>query len=206
MAYTSFLEPLGAIIRSTGELLEGNCVYKNQTLEADPLLDSKRRNLERAASFASRICEIGFNAGHSALAFLLAADPKTTFVFFDLGEHAYTRPCFQHLQQTFPGVAMQAVYGDSRTTLPRWIQANPAAVGSFDVVHVDGGHSLECATSDLFAAYLLAKPGGIIILDDINNSDIISAVNVWMREGLLNIDASYEVTALYPHAVLRKMG
>jgi hypothetical protein len=90
--------------------------------------------------------------------------------------------------------------------LPRWIQANPAAVGSFDVVHVDGGHSLECATSDLFAAYLLARPGGIIILDDIQNRDIISAVNVWMGEGLLNIDASFEVTALYPHAVLRKMG
>jgi hypothetical protein len=97
------------------------------------------------------------------------------------------------------------VYVDSRTTLPRWIQANPAAVGSFDVVHV-GGHSLECATSDLFAAYLLAKPGGIVILDDIQNKDIISAVNVWMGEGLLNIDPSFEATSFYPHAVLRKMG
>lgn len=205
MAYASFLEPLEAIIRSTGELLEGNCVYKNQTLEADPLLDSKRQNLERAAQSARRICEIGFNAGHSALAFLLAGDPTTQYVFFDLGEHAYTRPCFQYLQQTFPSIAMQAVYGDSRITMPRWIQTNPAAVGTFDVVHVDGGHTLECATSDMFAAYLLAKPGGIVIVDDIQNTDIISAVNVWMEQGLLQLDSSFEVTQVYPHIVLRKV-
>ena len=190
------------IIRSTGEVLEGNCVYENQTFRRNPLLDSKRANLVKAAQGAQRICEIGFNAGHSALQLL--SNRSATHLFFDLGEHKYSEPCANYIQSVYPDTAMQFVWGDSRTMIPRWIQANPAAIGTFDVVHVDGGHTPECATSDLFGAYLLAKPGGIIIVDDINSTEIMPTVNVWMRQGLLQIDPTFEVTKLYPHAMLRK--
>jgi hypothetical protein len=197
-------EALETIVRATGEVLEGNCVYENQTFQQSPLLASKRRNLARAAKGARRICEIGFNAGHSALEFL-GAENTATCLFFDLGEHAYSEPCANYVQTQFPGRALEFIWGDSRVMMPRWIAANPAAIGTFDVVHVDGGHTSECATSDMFGAYLLTKPGGLLIVDDISSEDIMPAVNVWMRQGVLEIDPTYEVTALYPHAVLRKV-
>jgi predicted O-methyltransferase YrrM len=196
-------ESLEAIVRATGEDLEGNCVYENKTLQRNPLLDSKRRNYARAAAGTRRICEIGFNAGHSALEFLKVS-PTSTYVFFDLCEHAYTQPCADYLQAVYQ-TPMTFVFGDSRVTLPRWIQANPAALGTFDLVHVDGGHTKECATSDLLCAYLLTRVGGIILVDDINSKKIMPAVNAWMAQGVLQIDPTFEATSLYPHAVLRKV-
>ncbi len=196
---------LEGIIRATGEILEGNCMYINQTLIREPKLDSKRRNLSRAAEGQRYIAEIGFNAGHSAILFLAASHSEAHHIFFDLGDHTYTRPCADAIRQWYPEKNIQMVYGDSRVTIPRWIQTNPGALGTFDVVHVDGGHSAECATSDLFAAYMLAKPGGLIIVDDIQSSDILDAVNVWMTSGVLQIDPTFEVTAVHPHAMLRKV-
>lgn len=203
--FESHLQNIETIVHGTGEALEGNCVYDNQTFDRNPLLDSKRRNLARAAKGAHRICEIGFNAGHSALILLLASPTTATHVFFDLGEHAYTEPCADYLKSIIPNKSSQLILGDSRITMPRWIQANPAALGTFDLVHVDGGHTIECATSDLLCAYLLTKVGGIIIVDDINSSEIIPAVNAWMSQGVLQIDPTFESTAIYPHAVLRKV-
>jgi predicted O-methyltransferase YrrM len=196
---------LETIIRATGEALEGNCVYENLTFQQSPLLASKRRNLAKAAKGAQRICEIGFNAGHSALEFLEGSLTNATYVFFDLGEHAYSAPCANYIQSLYPTRILEFVWGDSRTRMPQWIAANPTAIGTFDVVHVDGGHTSECATSDMFGAYLLTKPGGILIVDDISSPVIMQAVNVWMRQGLLHIDPSFEVTKLYTHAVLRKV-
>lgn len=91
---------LEGIIEATGEPLEGNCVYENQSFQQSPLLASKRRNYAKAAAGARRICEIGFNAGHSAMEFLHAS-PGSTYVFFDLGEHAYTRPCADYIEAVF---------------------------------------------------------------------------------------------------------
>jgi hypothetical protein len=204
-AYESHLPFFETIIAAAGEVLEGNCVYENQTLQRNPLLDSKRRNLFKAAQGCWRICEIGFNAGHSALVLLLASNETATHLFFDLGEHAYTEPCANYLKSILPNKSLDLILGDSRVTIPRWIQANPAAMGTFDFVHVDGGHTKECATSDLLCAYLLTKVGGTIIVDDINSKKIMPIVNAWMAQGVLQIDPTYEATSLYPHAVLRKV-
>jgi hypothetical protein len=205
MTYEDHVAALEGIIRATGEILEGNCVYTHQTLTRDPMLDSKRRNLARAGEGQRYIAEIGFNAGHSALLFLAASHPESHHVFFDLGEHTYTRPCAEAIQVWHPEKKIHMVYGDSRVTIPRWIQANPGALGRFDVVHVDGGHTLDCATSDMFAAYMLTKPGGHIIVDDIQGKEILPAVNAWMASGTLQIDPTFEVTSVQPHAVLRKV-
>ncbi len=206
--YEHHIPELEAIVRNSGESLEGNCVYQNGTLVPLPFLETKRQNLFRAAEGQRRICEIGFNAGHSALLFLLAAQVESTFVFFDLGEHSYTRPCaeyVEHIGKSQKGADITWVYGDSRTTIPRWIQANPHSLGTFDVVHMDGGHSAECATSDLAFAYLLTKPHGLIVVDDIQSADIRAAINKWTLQGLLVVDTSFYVTHTYPHVILRKM-
>ena len=209
----TYVESLDALVKASGEALEGNCMYEHLSFRANPRLDSKRRNLFRAAQEATKICEIGVNAGHSALLLLAApqlptlpTSPTSTksYLFFDLGEHKYTRMCAEYLQAMFTK-PMEFVYGDSRLTIPQWLSAHQSEQGTFDLVHVDGGHTTECITSDLFGAYLLAKPGGRIIVDDINSPVILEATNVWVRAGLLALEPQFEATDLYPHVVLRKV-
>jgi predicted O-methyltransferase YrrM len=37
---------------------------------------------------------------------------------------------------------------------------------TYDVIHIDGGHSTEVATSDIVHSYRLSKQGTILIMDD----------------------------------------
>ena len=58
--------------------------------------------LVNKTSFIKTVCETGFNAGHSTLAWL-AGNMNTHVYSFDLGRHAYSRPMAAHLQAKFPG-------------------------------------------------------------------------------------------------------
>ncbi len=71
----------------------------------------------------TNICEVGFNAGHSALAFLVGV-PNSRVVSFDLGAHLYVTTAFDVLNDMFPG-RLQLVLGDSEETIPAFIQQNP---------------------------------------------------------------------------------
>ena len=61
------------------------------------------RHLEWWARFpgVSDVCEVGFNAGHSAAAMLLAA-PNVTLLSMDLGEHAHVLPAARVISGLFP--------------------------------------------------------------------------------------------------------
>ena len=59
------LKNLENIIDGMGEALEGNCVYIDRTLNRSDDLKNKQLNLQHIAKGKKRICEIGFNAGHS---------------------------------------------------------------------------------------------------------------------------------------------
>ena len=59
-----------------------------------PQLFTKQMNLYKSAMEAKNILEIGFNAGHSCLLFLLA-NPESKITIFDICEHKYAKPCFE---------------------------------------------------------------------------------------------------------------
>ncbi|CAM9373070.1 unnamed protein product, partial [Choristocarpus tenellus] len=50
------------------------------------------------ADRVTTVCEVGFNAGHSALNWLLNSRPDTKVISFDLGEHPYVGHAAQFLQ------------------------------------------------------------------------------------------------------------
>ena len=78
------------------------------------------RAVARAAAETSqlvRVCEVGFNAGHSTLNWL-AADPRTAVDAFDLGAHPSAAAAFAYLSKKYPG-RLRLTLGDSRATLPR---------------------------------------------------------------------------------------
>jgi hypothetical protein len=108
--------------------------------------------------------EIGFNAGHSTLLFLIS-NPCSKIQLFDLGEHSYSRPCFDLLNREFPN-RLNIVWGDSTQTLKQF-----ATCVKYDFIHIDGGHSLNVAESDFYACKRFADEDTTVIIDDYNIAD-----------------------------------
>jgi hypothetical protein len=207
--FETYCGDLEQIVRSTGEPLEGNCVYYHHSLIKFDKLYNKQLNLKTVAMYNNKpntkICEIGFNAGHSALLMMLHA-PHANYTFFDLGEHSYTRPCFEYVKSKAMNPDKISIhYGDSRTEIPKWIAAHSDQVGTFDIVHVDGGHIESCVVSDTAMAILLVKPGGIVIVDDTNAPQILGCYHMWERAGILERMPQHETPDdTYAHILARR--
>ena len=96
-----------------------------------------------AASPAVRtVCEIGFNAGHSAAVWMSASD-RIKLDTFDLFETQMGRAALEFLQAEYPG-RINAHAGDSQRVVPL---AN-ITDGHCDVVHVDGRHQYDFVIHD----------------------------------------------------------
>ncbi len=106
-----------------------------------------------------RVAEIGFNAGHSALA-ILTAGPRVTLVSFDLGDHPYVTHCADYISAQSPG-RHELVIGDSADTVPLYSGRH------FDLVIIDGGHTIRAAWADLTNCQKICQSGGYIIMDDL---------------------------------------
>lgn len=197
--FDSHVEALQAIIVASNEPLEGNSVYIHNSLTKSDRLVSKRLNLFWAGrTAASRICEIGFNAGHSCLTMLLGRQTRpTTFTIFDICAHSYVLPALKYMQAQFPHVSFAMHGGDSTMTMPKWIADNPSEKGSYDVVHVDGGHTKHCITHDMANSALLVRKGGLIVVDDTHIPHINAVVDRYLGARRASV-AFVEVTGLFP--------
>lgn len=197
-----YLEDLKQII-AFETAFEGNSFYYHQTFKEYPELYNKQLNLFWCGKQArAKICEIGFNAGHSAMLMLLSST-ATTFTIFDIDHHKYTRPCLEYLQSAFRNVAFEYNVGDSTQTMPNWINDNPSEQSTYDLVHVDGGHSEFCASNDMKHADLLLKPGGIMVVDDTDAPQINALVDAYLAS------RKYEEMIVlktfgYPHRIIQK--
>ena len=114
------------------------------------------------------VCEIGFNAGHSAAVWLMA-NRNISLLSFDMCSHPYTRPNFDMLVGSAVGKSRATlICGDSRETLPAYIarQANPPEV-LCDIVHVDGGHEGDVPEMDLRHMRRLSHNHTVLLMDDL---------------------------------------
>ncbi|KAI0218172.1 hypothetical protein LSAT2_030103 [Lamellibrachia satsuma] len=115
-------------------------------------------------SWVNTICEIGFNAGHSALQWLAGNDHAKVFSF-DIGQYNYTQPMADYLKKIFPG-RLHLIIGDSLTTVPRFSGENPFV--KCDVILVDGGHTSQLALGDLQNMRPLANiQHHVLVVDDL---------------------------------------
>lgn len=152
-------EYLLPIINNCGELLEGNIFMLHHTTTYTDIFLNKSKNISNLVlnKNIKNVMEIGFNSGFSTLLMLLT-NPKIYITCFDLGEHSYTIPCYQKLNEIF-GDRINIIIGDSTKTL---LNIND----NYDLIHIDGGHSSEIANSDIINSYRLSKQGTILIMDD----------------------------------------
>jgi hypothetical protein len=201
-----YLDTLEKIVVDSGKKLEGNCFYWDLTLNLHEDLYTKQLNLFWCGKQAqTKLCEIGFNGGHSAMLLLLGRDTQPLdFTVFDIGHHAYTKPCLHYMQSQFPDVQFEYIEGNSIHQMPNWIQNHQNCISTYDVVHVDGGHSQECILSDTKNADILLRVGGILIIDDTNLVYINDTVDVYLATKRY-IELDVLKTKGYPHRILQKI-
>ena len=200
-----YLTDLMQLIIDSGGVLEGNSFYQDSTLNIYPELFTKQVNIFCCGKLpGTKMCEIGFNAGHSCMLMLLGRDKTPLdFTVFDIGHHAYTKPCLEYIKSQFSHVKFEYVEGDSTVTMPEWIQQNSNTNGSYDLIHVDGGHTEHCISNDMKNADILIKVGGILIVDDVSLTHVNDCVNSYLASGKyieINVLTSYG----YPHRIIRK--
>jgi hypothetical protein len=154
------------------------------------------------------ICEIGFNAGHSACMITSVLEDKSfNFYIFDYGEHYYMKPCFDLLYSSFKkdNNNILLIEGDSIITLPNFINNNQQLIGNFNFIHIDGGHTKECIENDFKNADLLIKKDGIIIIDDTNISVINECVDYYINNKNYEELIFYNLNEYcYPHRIIIK--
>ncbi|MCZ4520731.1 class I SAM-dependent methyltransferase [Rhodococcus ruber] len=109
------------------------------------------------------ICEVGFNAGFSSWAFL-STSADVTVVSFDLAAYTYSAAAKAHIDEHFPG-RHTLIQGDSHTTIAAYAKEHPDI--RFDVIFIDGDHSVEGARADLDDLRALATPESVVVMDDI---------------------------------------
>lgn len=109
-----------------------------------------------------RICEVGFNSGHSTALWLLA-NPLATVVTFDLFDNksmAFMGRNAALLQRVFPG-RLQTHVGNSLHTV-RAADIDPPC----DLVHVDGRHSYENTLLDAYNLMAKSRATAQFLFDD----------------------------------------
>jgi hypothetical protein len=200
------LNDLKSLIIDSKVNLEGNSFYYHSTINIFPELYAKQLNLYWCGTQAvTKMCEIGFNAGHSSMLMLLGRDKTPLdFTIFDIGHHAYTNPCLNYIKGQFPHINFEYIEGDSTVTMPKWIDDNNLKLGLYDVVHVDGGHSEHCISNDIKNADILVKSGGIVIIDDTNMNHINKYVDLYLSGGKYR-EVDINKTVGYPHRIIQKI-
>jgi len=204
--FTEHKEGLANLINIVGEPLEGNSIYEHGTLRAEPLLLNKQLNLFWVGTQAeTSICEIGFNGGHSALLFLLGNTAENLrFTIFDIASHSYVPVCFDYIQSKFSNVNFELIIGDSTITVPKFVDSNSRLIGTYDVVHVDGGHMKDVVEKDMIMAKQLVRVGGILVVDDTDNKYINAEVEECINSGSY-IEINIFKSQFYEHRILRRI-
>lgn len=147
------------ICKTIGEKVEENCFTSLNIDNPMEQLIFKQMNHYSLAKNAKNIIEIGFNAGHSCLLYLLANN-ESHITVFDICEHKYTIPCFEYLQSLFPN-RLTLYSGDSVETVPLFYKNNIDV--KFDLIHIDGDRYNNIPKIDFDNVFKLAS--NIIILD-----------------------------------------
>lgn len=175
------------------------------------IIKYKQANLYHCGFNANlNICEIGFNTGFTSLLILLSRIniKPTNLLIFDIEEHNYVKPCLNYIKKNFENdkTIINYIKGNSIITVPDYIKDYSSSISSFDFIHIDGGHTIECITNDMKNADILLNINGIIIIDDTNYNFINEIVNSYISDmkyiEIFLLDLS---KCSSPHRIIKKI-
>eukprot|EP01047_Picozoa_sp_COSAG01_P074801 COSAG01_NODE_12612_length_1711_cov_1.763027_1_plen_458_part_00 len=126
------------------------------------------------------LCETGFNAGHSALAFLLTRN-DLNYYGFDIGtEFSAAKSCSKRLSVLFPE-RVHLTWGDSLKSVPQYFQeTNPSL--KCDILHVDGLHTYDGVYFDLKNFHDHLSESAVILIDDMADKPLHDPVVDYVKK------------------------
>lgn len=172
LAENEHVQNIGKILEMVGEQVEGNlvCDKHHENIIIDENLN-KIRNLQYMCRGKKKIIEIGINACHSLLIMLLE-NPEAEYLLFDLNYHRYTEPTLYYLASAFPNTKISVYFGNSVETITNYINAHPEELNTYDLCHLDGGHTEDIFSVDYENMKKLVEPGAKVIFDDYDYFEI----------------------------------
>ena len=167
------LQNLSNIIENYDEHVEGNLICDKTARNWDLKRNgNKIKNLQYLCKNKRKIVEIGVNGCHSLLLMLLV-NPDAEYLLFDLNYHQYTVPTINYIKSAFPNTKINVIFGNSVETINKYIMENPNDLNSYDLFHLDGGHTENIFAYDYHhSKFLLNKENGIVIFDDYKEPSI----------------------------------
>eukprot|EP00440_Ansanella_granifera_P075754 gb/GFBE01082202.1/.p2 GENE.gb/GFBE01082202.1/~~gb/GFBE01082202.1/.p2 ORF type:complete len:276 (-),score=50.07 gb/GFBE01082202.1/:133-960(-) len=136
-------------------------VYTEGNIASSEKAFSMYFNVARGPT-VKNICEVGFNAGHSASIYL-NANPEANLYSFDIGQFPYTRGNSKLMKELFPD-RFEYIEGDSQSSARAFAEQRPDV--KCDVISVDGDHSTEGTFADLENFRKLASCRNWVLMDD----------------------------------------
>ena len=131
-----------------------------------PLYHSLLRELRPCP--APRLLEIGVRTGYLAVVFARATAGAGHYVGVDPDVYLpdglkRARRALRQVGREYPALTSEFIAGSSHD--PR-IRQRLQRMPRFDLIHIDGDHSLEGKIADLALARDLLAPGGLVLVDD----------------------------------------
>ena len=131
------------------------------------IFDTMCRGSDRAP--IRQICEIGFNAGESAVLFLETA-PQARVVSFDFGDKPWTRRQGEVLKRAY-GDRFELRIGSSESTLPKYNEEQQtleaASRRPCDVALIDGAKTFQGRLTDLRNMQKASRTPPLLFLDEV---------------------------------------
>lgn len=166
------IQNITKILKGVGERIEGNLICD---IRPDNWIihNSKDKiyNLQQLVKDKKKVIEIGVNGCHS-LVIMLLINPHAEYLLFDLGNHRYTRPAVDYIKDAFPNTKIDIIYGNSVNTMNEYILQNSKSINTYELIHLDGGHTPDIFIHDYNNSKKLLAPDGVVIFDDYNYSEI----------------------------------
>lgn len=126
----------------------------------------------------TKILEIGVRAGYSALSFLKAC-PNSRYLGIDAenGKHGgQNGPWMWWAKKILAPYDAILIHADSQ------LMINPPGPGLFDLIHIDGDHSLSGALHDMELLWPALSRGGTMLVDDLDYCEsVLSAVQQFIH-------------------------
>ena len=108
-------------------------------------------------------CEVGFNRGDSATAWLEFA-PDANLLSFTMDTRWYTKPGISCTKMAYLE-RVEIIIGDSRKTVPDYFQEHPDK--RCDIIHIDGGKGIVNRKEDMKNFRNASKSDALWLLDDV---------------------------------------
>ena len=137
-------------------------------------------NIINQTQFIRTVCEVGFSAGHSSLAWL-TGNTNTHVYSFDANLRKWSFPMAKYIEKTFPG-RFNITWGDSKKTIPAFTKEHPGF--TCDLIWIDGGHEYPEIKADLRNLRALAnRKRHYLLIDDLPvRDDVLGTTRAWKEE------------------------